>query len=195
MARTEKNTKRKDEEMNELSKKEIIKLLETTYKKKYNTFVETIEYKYKFDRQKAEDLVQEVFLENLKDCKYKGKAGATIETYLFSCIKNKAYDKCQATKKYTYNCIDDKKQKDLLQDYYFEDMEATKEYDDTIEALHRELKNLSPQQAEAINLFYFQNKSQKEIALKLDCSTGAVEQLIKRAKTKIQNSSTLKCYF
>jgi len=187
MARTERNTKRKDEEMNEL--------LETTYKKKYNTFVETIEHKYKFDRQKAEDLVQEVFLENFKDCKYKGKAGATIETYLFSCIKNKAYDKYQATKKYPHNCIDDEKQKDLLQDYYFEDMEATKEYDDTIEALHRELKNLSPQQAEAINLFYFQNKSQKEIALKLDCSTGAVEQLIKRAKTKIQNSSTFKCYF
>lgn len=195
MARTERNTKRKDEEMNELSKKEIIKLLETTYKKKYNTLVERTEYKYKFDRQEAEDLVQDVFLENLKDCKYKGKAGATMETYLFSCIKNRAYDKYQATKKYTYSRIDNEKQEDLLQDYYFEDMEATEEYNDTIDALLRELKELTAPQAEAIELFYFQNKSQKEIAQKLGCSIGSVEQLIHRAKKKIQNSSTLKCYF
>lgn len=194
MARTERNIKRKDEEMNELSKKEIIKLLETTYKKKYNTLVERTEYKYKFDRQEAEDLVQDVFLENLKDCKYKG-AGATIETYLFSCIKNKAYDKYQATKKYTYSRIDNEKQEDLLQDNYFEDMEATKEYYDTIDTLRRELGKLNPRQAEAIDLFYFQNKSEKEIAQKLGCNTGAVEQLIYRAKRKIQNSSTLKCYF
>lgn len=195
MARTERNTKRKDEEMNELSKKEIIKLLETTYKKKYNTFVERTKNKYNFDKQEAEDLVQDVFLENLKDCKYKGKAGATMETYLFSCIKNRAYDKYQATKKYTYNCIDDEKQEDLLQDNYFEDMEATEEYNDTIDALLRELKELTAPQAEAIELFYFQNKSQKEIAQKLGCSIGSVEQLIYRAKKKIQNSSTLKCYF
>lgn len=195
MATTEKNTKRKDEEMNELSKKEMNKLLETTYKKKYNTLVERTEYKYKFDRQEAEDLVQEVFLENLKDCKYKGKANATIETYLFSCIRNKAYDKYQATKKYTHSCIDDEKQEDLLQDYYFEDMEATKEYDDTIDTLHRELGKLNPRQAEAIKLYYFQNTSQKEIAQKLGCSIGSVEQLIHRAKTNIQNSSTFKCYF
>ena len=195
MATTEKNTKRKDEEMNELSKKEIIKLLETTYKKKYNTLVERTEYKYKFDRQEAEDLVQEVFLENLKDCKYKGKADATMETYLFSCIKNRAYDKYQAYKKYTYSRIDNEKQEDLLQDYYFEDMEATKEYYDTIDTLHRELGKLNPRQAKAIKLYYFQNKSQKEIAQKLGCSIGSVEQLIHRAKTNIQNSSTFKCYF
>lgn len=195
MATTERNTKRKDEEMNELSKKEIIKLLETTYKKKYNTLVERTEHKYKFDRQEAEDLVQEVFLENFKDCKYKGKADATIETYLFSCIKNRAYDKYQANKKYIYCHIDNEKQEDLLQDYYSEDKDATKEYYDTIDTLRRELKKLNPQQAEAINLFYFENKSQKEIAQKLGCNTGTVEQLIYRAKRKIQNSSTLKCYF
>ena len=195
MARTERNIKRKDEEMNELSRKEIIKLLETTYQKKYNTLVERTEYKYKFDRQEAEDLVQEVFLENFEDCKYKGKTDATMETYLFSCIKNRAYDKYQATKKYTYSRIDNEKQEDLLQDYYFEDKEATEEYNNTIKTLRRELKKLNPQQAEAINLFYFQKKSQKEIAQKLGCNTGAVEQLIYRAKKKIQNSSTLKCYF
>ena len=195
MATTERNTKRKDEEMNELSKKEIIKLLETTYQKKYNTFVERTKNKYNFDKQEAEDLVQEVFLENFKDCKYKGKADATIETYLFSCINNKAYDKCQATKKYTYNCIDDEKQKDILQDYYSEDKDATEEYNNTIKTLHRELGKLNPRQAEAIKLFYFQNTSQKEIAQKLGCSTGSVEQLIHRAKTNIQNSSSFKWHF
>ncbi len=195
MARTERNTKRKDEEMNELSRKEIIKLLETTYQKKYNTLVERTEYKYNFDKQEAEDLVQEVFLENFKDCKYKGKADATIETYLFSCIKYKAYDKCKANKKYIYSHIDNEKQEDLLQDYYFEDKDATEEYNNTIKTLHRELGKLNPRQAEAIKLYYFQNTSQKEIAQKLGCNTGAVEQLIHRAKKKIQNSSTLKCYF
>lgn len=194
MATTERNTKRKDEEMNELSKKEIIKLLETTYQKKYNTFVERTKNKYNFDKQEAEDLVQEVFLENFKDCKYKGKADATIETYLFSCINNKAYDKCKANKKYIYSHIDEK-QEDLLQDYYFEDMEATKEYNNTINTLHRELGKLNPRQAEAIKLFYFQNTSQKEIAQKLGCSTGSVEQLIHRAKTNIQNSSSFKWHF
>lgn len=195
MATTERNTKRKSEEMNELSKKEIIKLLETTYRKKYNTFVERTENKYKFDRQEAEDLVQDVFFENFKDCKYKGKADATIETYLFSCIKNRAYDKYQANKKYIYCHIDNEKQEDLLQDYYSEDKDATEEYDNTIDTLNRELKNLSPLQAKVIDLFYFQNKSQKEIAQKLGRNTGAVEQLIHRAKTNIKNSSTFKCYF
>ncbi len=195
MARTERNTKRKNEEMNELSKKEIIKLLERTYEKKYNTFVEITENKYKFDRQEAEDLVQDVFLENFKDCKYKGKEGATIETYLFSCIKNRAYDKYQATKKYTHSRFDNEKQEDLLQDYYSEDKDATEEYDNTIDTLHRELGKLNPRQAEAIKLFYFQNTSQKEIAQKLGCSTGSVEQLIHRAKTNIQNSSSFKWHF
>lgn len=189
MATTERNTKRKDEEMNELSKKEIIKLLETTYQKKYNTFVERIKNKYNFDKQEAEDLVQEVFLENFKDCKYKGKADATIETYLFSCIKNRAYDKYQANKKYIYSHIDE------IQDYYSEDKEATEEYNNTIKTLHRELGKLNPRQAEAIKLYYFQNTSQKKIAQKLGCSTGTVEQLIHRAKTNIQNSSSFKWHF
>ena len=194
MATTERNAKRKDEEMNELSKKEIIKLLETTYKKKFKTLVERTKNKYNFNHQEAEDLVQEVFFENFKDCKYKGKADATIETYLFSCIKNRAYDKCKANKKYIYSHIDEK-QEDLLQDYYFEDKDAAKEYDKTIDTLHRELGKLNPRQAEAIKLYYFQNTSQKEIAQKLGCSTGSVEQLIHRAKTNIQNSSSFKWHF
>ena len=193
MAAKERKTMSKEQEVKEekqLSQKEKIKLLEEIYKgkEKYNKLVKTIKSKCNLTEEEAEDIIQEVIINNLKDCKYKGKADASIETYLFGCGKKKAYDRHQTNKKHTfvsfYNDYED------MAYNHFEELEATEEYKNKVNSILHEIEKLTARQYQAFTWFYLKDKSQKEIAKLMNTSTGAVEQLISRAKINIQKNIT-----
>ena len=164
------------------------KLIATTYQTNFADLVIKTMPLVGGNKMEAEDIVQDVFVAQCSNCKYEGKDNASMETYLFTIIKHKVYDKYRNSKNYKYVPFDEENENNLPFDNYFETIEEEQEKTKQINKMMSAVGDLNEKQAQAIDMFFFQNKNQKEIAHELGITTGAVEQLIYRAKANIKQS-------
>jgi RNA polymerase sigma-70 factor (ECF subfamily) len=137
------------------------------------------------NRDSAEDLVQDIFLEIYSSAKYfQGKS--KLSTWLYRIAVNKTinYLRKEKIKKFFVN-VDDAKhslQADTRADLSLEEKEK-------INILHKVIDNLPSKQKSAIILFVYDELPQKEIAEIMNCSLASIEVLIHRAKKSIKNKT------
>lgn len=137
------------------------------------------------NRDSAEDLVQDIFLEIFSSAKYfQGKS--KLSTWLYRIAVNKTinYLRKEKIKKFFVN-IDYAKH--ILQDDGRADLSL--EEKEKIDNLHKIIDILPSKQKEAIILFIYNELPQKEIAEIMNCSLASVEVLIHRAKKTIKNKT------
>lgn len=139
------------------------------------------------NRDNAEDLVQDIFLEiYVSASKFKGKS--KLSTWLYRIAYNKTINYLRKDKiKNLFVNIDDSKhslQTDNRADISLEEKEK-------IETLHKVIDKLPSKQKQAIVLFVYDELPQKEIAEIMDCSLASVEVLIHRAKKSIKNKTDI----
>lgn len=136
------------------------------------------------NKMAAEDIVQDVFVAQLTQCKYEARDNASMATYIFSIIKNKVCDMHRNTR-YKHIAYEEE---NIPAENYFADMEMEEEQSERINVMMDAKKNLKARQAQVIDMFYWENKNQKHIAHTLGTTTGAVEQLLHRAKEGIKKT-------
>ena len=131
-----------------------------------------------------------MFVAQLTHCKYEGRDNASMATYLYSIIKNKVCDIHRSNTRYKHIAYDEDEATNIPipAENYFADMEMEEEQSERINVMMDAKKNLKASQAQVIDMFYWENKNQKEIAHTLGTTTGAVEQLLHRAKEGIKKT-------
>jgi RNA polymerase sigma-70 factor, ECF subfamily len=134
------------------------------------------------NREVAEDLVQDIFIEIYSSAKY-FKGNSKLSTWLYRIAVNKSINflRKEKIKKFFVN-IDDAKcitQSDDRADFSIEEKEK-------ITNLYKIIDVLPSKQKQAIILFIYDELPQKEIAEIMDCSLASVEVLIHRAKKTIK---------
>ena len=140
------------------------------------------------NKMEAEDIVQDVFVAQLTQCKYEGRDNASMATYIFSIIKNKVCDMHRNNTRYKHIAYDEEENIPAPAENYFADMEMEEEQSERINVLINAKKNLKAREAQVVDMFYWDNKNQKHIAHTLGTTTGAVEQLLSRAKKRIKKT-------
>ena len=140
------------------------------------------------NKMDAEDIVQDVFVAQLTQCKYEARDDASMATYIFSIIKNKVCDIHRSNTRYKHIAYDEDEATNMPipAENYFLDKDMEEEQNERINVMMDAKKNLKARQAQVIDMFYWENKNQKEIAHTLGTTTGAVEQLLHRAKESIK---------
>lgn len=161
-------------------------ILIDTYQNKFDELVQKTMPLVGGNKMEAEDIVQDVFVAQLTHCKYEGKDNASMATYLLKIIKNKVCDIHRNNTRYKHIAYDE--EENIPAENYFADMEMEEEQSERINVMMDAKKNLKARQAQVIEMFYWENKNQKEIAHALGTTTGAVEQLLHRAKEGIKKT-------
>jgi len=137
------------------------------------------------NKDNAEDLVQDIFLEIYSSAKnFKGKSKLSTWLYRIAINKTINYLRKEKIKKFFVN-IDDVEhilQTDDRADLSIEEKEK-------INNLHKVIDILPSKQKEAIILFIYNELPQKEIAEIMNSSLASIEVLIHRAKKTIKNKT------
>ena len=160
-------------------------ILIDTYQNKFDELVQKTMALVGGNKMEAEDIVQDVFVAQLKQCNYEARDNASMATYLLKIIKNKVCDMHRNTR---YKHIAYEENIHAPAENYFADMEMEEEQSERINVLINAKKNLKAREAQVVDMFYWDNKNQKHIAHTLGTTTGAVEQLLSRAKKRIKKT-------
>lgn len=139
-------------------------------------------YRYVQDKQIAEDLMQDTFVDLISK-KTKLRNESKFKTYLFRIARNKAIDYIRKASKTTY--ISDESAITDCDTFYVEDSICNAE---TKEILHSAIQSLSPLYREVIYLSYFNNLSNEEIAFIIKKSKRQTELLLYRAKQSLKSA-------
>jgi RNA polymerase sigma-70 factor (ECF subfamily) len=142
------------------------------------------------NREDAEDVAQEVFIEvYLKYKNFKGES--SIATWIYRIAVNKSLDVCRKrnTKKrigFFKNLIylDNFKTKEIAQ--YETDALTNMETQEQTKVLYQALDKIPVNQRIAITLSKFEDLSMREISKVMDTSESAVESLLSRAKVSLK---------
>lgn len=139
------------------------------------------------NKDNAEDLVQDIFLEIYSSAKtFQGKS--KLSTWLYRIAFNKTINYLRKEKiKNLFVSIDNSNQWLLSDDR----ADLSIEEKEKIDTLHKVIDKLPSKQKQAIILFVYDELPQKEIAEIMDCSLASVEVLIHRAKKLIKNKTDI----
>lgn len=152
---------------------------EELYREHYSALVQFSE-NILFDSEEAMDVVQEVFLE-LWNKDEKIEIENTIKTYLFSCVKYKAFNRIRKLQ------IIDKHQ-DQLKEAYFSANELDSLPDEELKSKVRNiLDDCSPQMRKVLEYHSFYGWKYQEIADELGVSMNTVKTHVKRAYKKFRD--------
>ena len=141
--------------------------------------------------QEAEDIAQEVFVEVYQSI-HKFQGHSSLLTWIYRITTTKCLEhirKKKAKKRFGFmqslgaGPIDEDK-KDYLSD--FDHPGAQLEAKEKLALLHKAVDALPESQRVVITLFYFEQKSQKEISEITDKSVSSIESLLFRAKKKLE---------
>ncbi len=134
------------------------------------------------NRDEAEDMVQEIFVEVYSSAgKFKGKSKLT--TWLYRIAVNKTINQIRKNKvKNLFVNIEDKT--NLFVDNDRTDLKI--EEKEKIAELHKVIDKLPSKQKTALTLFIYNEMPQKEIAEIMNVSLNSVEVLVYRAKQNIK---------
>lgn len=148
----------------------------------YHLKILNLSYAMLHDRDEAEDLTQEVFLEvyrSIGKFQYKSQ----LSTWIYRIAINKTINQIKKNKLRRFFSMDNS---EVLKASSFEHSDWTlkdKQYNDY---LHKALDRLPTKQKQAFILFTYDQLPQKEIAEIMNCSLQSVEVLVFRARKSIQ---------
>ncbi len=132
-----------------------------------------------FDSEEAMDVVQEVFLELWKK-NNQIEIENTIKTYLYSCVKYKAFDRIKKL-----NIID--RHQDQLKEAYLNTMDYEALPDEALKKRIRQVLNdCPPQMRKVLEYHSFYGWKYKEIAEELGISVNSVKTHMKRAYKRLR---------
>ncbi len=158
---------------------------------KYQALVLNTCNSFLHNKQNAEDVTQEVFIEVFLSAE-KFKNDAKISTWLYRIAVNKSL-----------NYIRDNKKRNIiksLEDFFSNKQETNfqitdenaqlseniEKQNERIKLLHKTINSLSKNQKTAFTLHKFENLSYKQISEVMNLSLASVEGLIHRAKKNVQ---------
>lgn len=134
------------------------------------------------NKDEAEDLVQDVFIEIFSSAKnFQGKS--KLSTWLYRIAVNKTINHLRKNKIKKFFLNIDDNENCLINE---ERIDLTIEEREKITHLHKVIDNLPSKQKTAIILFVYDELPQKEVAEVMGCSVSAIEVLIFRAKQSIK---------
>ncbi|RLD63554.1 MAG: RNA polymerase sigma factor [Bacteroidetes bacterium] len=143
------------------------------------------------NRQSAEDLSQEVFIETYRSIsKFRGEA--KLSTWLYRISVNKSLNHIRDNKKHNIvKSIErffygEKEEKLEVEDYIYGTTDAPMEQQQHAKELHQAIESLPDNQQIAFTLHKFDDLSYLKIAEVMDVSISSVESLIHRAKKNLQ---------
>ncbi len=138
--------------------------------------------KFVRDRQTAEDLMQDTFVELISK-KNKFRNESQFKTYLFRIARNKAVDFIRKSSKTTFifdeTTVDDEDKLCVEDDICNAETKAD---------LHSAIQTLNPVYREVIYLSYFNDLSNEEIAIIIKKSKRQTELLLYRAKQSLKSA-------
>lgn len=153
-----------------------------TIVKTYSDSLVSFIYKFVHDKQIAEDLMQDTFVELIsKKNKFRGES--QFKTYLFRIARNKAVDYIRKSGKTVF--VFDKNTVCDEDVFCVEDELCNAE---TKECLHSAIQTLNPLYREVIYLSYFDDLSNEEIAFVIKKSKRQTELLLYRAKQSLKSA-------
>ena len=160
-------------------------LMETYKDKVVNTC-----FGFLHNREDAEDVTQEVFIEvYLSYQKFRGESG--IATWIYRIAVNKSLDVCRKrnTQKriaFFKNLIhlDNVNSKEIA--HSETDALIDMERQESMQVLYKALDKIPSNQRIAITLYKFEDLSMREISKVMDTSESAVESLLSRAKVSLK---------
>ena len=142
-------------------------------------------YLYRFlyqNREAAEDIAQTVFLkiyQNLNSI----DPEKPIASWVFRIAHNEAANYLRTVSRRKESLMDDERWSKIADR---KDRIGNSEEEEYSDLIQRALKKIKPQYREVIVLFYFEEKSYKEIATILNSSTNTVGTLVRRAKQQLK---------
>ncbi len=140
-----------------------------------------------YDENEAKDIVQDVFADLWKETK-KVHVYNSMKTYLYSCVKNKAYNRLKKL-----NIID--RHQDLLNEAYLFTCETqTHTNEELTKQIHEVIANMPEKMREVLTMHVIQEMKYAEISEELGISINSVKTHLKRAYKRFRqevNSKTL----
>ncbi len=181
-----------------MTEKELIKGIlvanQTAFKilvDKYQPLVLNTCNSFLHNKNNAEDITQEVFIEVFLSI-HKFEKNAKLSTWLYRISVNKSLNFIRDNKKRNIvrnieNFFSGEQNTEIqIADDNYQSSENTDNQDERIELLHKSINSLSKNQKTAFTLHKFENLSYKEISEVMNLSLSSVEGLIHRAKYNVQ---------
>ncbi len=191
--------------MNGMSEATLIKKLaeknESAFKElvdKYQQLVVNTCYSIVQNRQDAEDVAQEVFIEVFRSVQ-KFRADSKISTWLYRISVNRSLNFIRDNKKFKwFQSFGDAVQNRLgelnnITSSYIDQPEYAMENTQRTALLHEAISQLPENQKVAFTLSKYEELSYQEIAAVMELSVYSVESLLHRAKKNLQKKLH-KCY-
>ncbi len=140
-------------------------------------------YALKFidDFEKAEDIVQEVFIHFWEHRPYNYSI-SNIKAYLFTAVRNNSLNYLRKIKQYKHELLDE--QFELLED----NIDNYSELDKKKVQLYAELDLLPPQSKAIFERIIFEGMKYKEVANELNVSVNTVKTLFSRTLKRLRSS-------
>ena len=145
------------------------------------------------NRQSAEDLSQDVFIEIYRSV-HKFRGDAKLSTWLYRISVNKSLNYIRDHKKHhIVRSLErffygEKEERLEVEDYIFGSADAPMEQQQHAQELHEAIQKLPENQQIAFNLNKFEDLPYKQIAEVMAVSLSTVESLIHRAKKNLQKN-------
>ena len=151
--------------------------------KKYNKKVYYFAFSYLKNKQEAEDVVQEVFM-NIWKCRDQINEYYVFSKYLFKITYN------ETCKKFRKQASDKKQLEVVQQNFSLEDNSTSLdiEYNNLLETVNLLIEKLPSRQKNIFLLNIKEQLTNDQIAQKLNISKKTVENYMAKAKTSIKNS-------
>ncbi|NOZ86031.1 MAG: RNA polymerase sigma factor [Deltaproteobacteria bacterium] len=146
------------------------------------------------DRERAEELAQEVFLKlYFKSRKFRPRPGATFKSYMFKVATNTALNERRRLARRIMTVPMDRPDSDDCRPMDPPDQKSLSPEDrqsglEALEALKRGLALLPQRQAAALLMHAFHDMSHKDIGQSLGISEKAVKSLIKRSRDSLKHT-------
>lgn len=168
-----------DENLMDFIRAGNIRAYETLVSRHHSRFSSMV-YRWVLHAQDAEDIVQDAFLKLWTGkARWKSSKGARFTTWFYRILYNQAMDVLRTRKRAFYELDDNIESGDASAETHLIDNQQQRE-------LRRILAELPENQRIAVNLFYFENLPQKQIAEMMGLSVKALESQLSRARNTLK---------
>ncbi|MGZ2370015.1 RNA polymerase sigma-70 factor [Ancylomarina sp. YFZ004] len=138
-------------------------------------------YKYFDSFEKAEDLVQEVFINIWENDRFKNFTGS-LKAYLFTTVKNNSLKQIKKDNRYRFEEIENLSYKIIEEKFESQELEARKE------RLYKEIELLPLQSKKVFEAIIFEKLKYAEVAEELNISVNTVKTHYSRALKQLRIS-------
>jgi RNA polymerase sigma-70 factor (ECF subfamily) len=158
---------------------------------KYDKHVLSIAYNFRFNREDAKDIYQEVFLRVFRGLNnFEGKS--EFSTWLYRIVTNVCISFKRSQKKHEYASIyqefNDEDKPNSISNSFAEETRIDEQFigNEITNKIWQAVDTLSPQQKLAFTYKYLHERKIKEIALIMNCTESAIKKYLFIASRKIR---------